>query len=59
MNAEEIVDKISNVGSDFVVTLPIKVSDANTIKLLDTITYKLDGEDQWHTMTLDAPEKFI
>lgn len=57
--AEEIIDRISHVGSDFVVTLPIKVSDANTIKLLDTITYTLGTEDSWHTITLDTPEKFI
>ena len=59
MNAEEIIDIIYHVGSDFVVTLPIKTSDANTIKLLDTITYKLNAEDKWHTITLDTPEKFI
>ena len=58
-NAEEIIDRISHVGSDFVVTLPINPNNANTIKLLDTITYKLDNEEQWHTITLDTPEKFI
>jgi hypothetical protein len=59
MNAEEIIDRISHVESDFVVTLPINPNNANTIKLLDTITYKLDNEDQWYTITLDTPEKFI
>lgn len=58
-NAEEIVDIISHVGSDFMVTLPIHTSKADTIKLLDTITYKLDNEEQWYTITLDTPEKFI
>jgi hypothetical protein len=59
MSAEEIIDRISNVGSDFMVTLPISISNIDTIKLLDTVSYKLDTEDHWNTLTLDTPEKFI